>query len=258
MEFVRRADVSSFIRCHINAFSRLSGVPKRCLYDNAKVVVLGRDEAGRPQWNSQFLDFALRSGFDIRLCRPYRAQTKGKVESGIKYVRRNFWPSVRFTELDDLNRQARAWSDGVANIRLHGTTRERPVDRLVKEKPHLMPLPQAGRWTPFLRDERRVGRDGYVQWDSSWYGVHWSLVGQRVQVQATDTNVELWSGDQRLAMHPRALRPGQRFTLPGQWQGLLTGESSPQKEALAIQVPTVEVQQRSLETYEVLVMGGVR
>ena len=96
--------------------------PRRCLYDNAKVVVLGRDEDGGPQWNSRMLDFARRVGFDPRLCRPYRAQTKGKVESGVKYVRNNFWPSVRFTDDADLNRQAIEWCDAVANDRVHGTT----------------------------------------------------------------------------------------------------------------------------------------
>ena len=82
VELVRRADTASFIQCHVNAFEYLGGVPRRCLYDNAKVVTLGRDEEKRPIWNRRMLDFAMRVGFDIRLCRPYRAQTKGKVESG--------------------------------------------------------------------------------------------------------------------------------------------------------------------------------
>ena len=80
VEFVRRADVTPFMRCHVNAFEYFGGVPRRCLYDNAKVVVLGRDDAGRPKWNSRMLDFALRVGFEMRLCWPYRAQTKGKVD----------------------------------------------------------------------------------------------------------------------------------------------------------------------------------
>ena len=75
-----------------------AGVPRRRLYDNAKVVTLGRDEERRPVWNRRMLDFAARLGFEIRLCRPYRAQTKGKVESGVKYVRQNMWPSTRFTD----------------------------------------------------------------------------------------------------------------------------------------------------------------
>ena len=86
-EFVRRADVPTFIRCHLNAFDYFGGVPRLCLYDNAKVVVIERDEEGDHEWNSRMLDFARRVGFELRLCKPYRAQTKGKVESGVKYVK---------------------------------------------------------------------------------------------------------------------------------------------------------------------------
>ena len=108
VELVRTADTAAFIQCHVNAFEYLGGVPRRCLYDNAKVVTLGRDEEKRPVWNRRMLDFALRVGFEARLCQPYRAQTKGKVESGVRYVRRNMWPSMRFTDDADLNR--RDWS----------------------------------------------------------------------------------------------------------------------------------------------------
>jgi hypothetical protein len=94
LEFVPRADVTTFIRCHLNGFDRLGGIARRCLYDNAKLVVLHRNGSGQPVWNERFLDFALRLGFEVRLCRPYRPQTKGRVESGIKYVKGNFWPSA--------------------------------------------------------------------------------------------------------------------------------------------------------------------
>ena len=123
VELVRRADTAAFIQCHVNAFEYLGGVPRRCLYDNAKVVTLGRDEEKQPIWNQWTLDFALRVDFDIRLCQPYRAQTKGKVESGVKYVKGNMWPSIRFTDDTDLNRQGLEWCDSVANRRIHGTTR---------------------------------------------------------------------------------------------------------------------------------------
>ena len=89
-EFVRRADEATFIRCHLNAFDYFGGVPRRCLYDNAKVVVIW-DEMTTDRTITtgtlRMLDFARRVGFELRLCRPYRAQTKGKVESGVKYVK---------------------------------------------------------------------------------------------------------------------------------------------------------------------------
>ena len=62
VELVRRADTAAFIQCHVNAFEYLGGVPRRCLYDNAKVITLGKDEAKRPIWNQRMLDFAMRVG----------------------------------------------------------------------------------------------------------------------------------------------------------------------------------------------------
>jgi transposase len=260
VEFIRRADVASFLRCHLHAFTAFGGVPRRCLYDNTKVVVLERSDTGEPVFNPRFLDFSLRVGFGVQLCHPYRPQTKGRVESGVKYVRRNFWPGARFVDDADLNRQAQGWVDGVANVRLHGTTHERPIDRLIQERAHLGPLPPLARLQPFLREERKVGRDGFVQWERAWYGVAWSWAGQLVQVQADAATVQIFAGTgagdgsaERLAVHPRASRVGQRLVAPGQWQGLATGTAGadhPRREALAVQVSTLEVEQRPLAIYE--------
>lgn len=254
VEFVRRADTATFIRCHLNAFQRLGGVPARCLYDNTKVVVLGRDAAGEPVWNPQFLDFSLRLGFGLALCRPYRPQTKGRVESGVKYVRRNFWPGARFTDLDDLNRGGLRWCDEIANVRVHGTTKERPQDRLAQERAVLHALPGRERLTPFLRETRKVGRDGFVHWEGSVYGVPWAWAGATVQVQPGPQVVEVWAGEERLAIHPRATRAGQRFPLPGQWSGLGRPTARPRREAIGRQVRLDEpVEQRPLAVYAALV-----
>ena len=232
MEFVRRTDVGTFIRCHLNAFEYFGGVPRRCLYDNAKVVVLGRDEEGRTEWNRRMLDFSLRMGFELRLCRPYRAQTKGKVESGVKYVRNNFWPSARFRDDVDLNNQAVEWCDVVANERVHGTTGRVPKRMLTREREHLEVLPDRRRLGPYLREDRKVGRDGYVHWEGSWYGVPWTWAGRMVQVGVRAGTVEIWNEDERLAVHPRSHKQRQRLTLHGQWAGLVSGDAGRRREAL--------------------------
>ena len=247
VEFVRRADTASFIQCHVHAFDYLGGVPRRCLYDNAKVVTLGRDENGR-----------LRLGFELKLCQPYRAQTKGKVESGVKYVRGNLWPSLRFTDDADLNRQAAEWCATVANQRLHGTTHRLPAEMLTEEQPHLGKLPERAALAPYLREDRQVARDGFISWEGSRYGVHWQWVGATVQVGQRLGTVEIWAGDRRLAVHPRAQSAGQRFTMPGQWEGLPKADGRPAKEALAVQVPVGDVERRSLEVYDLVATGGVR
>ena len=68
--------------------------------------------------------------------------------------------------------------------------------------------------------------------------------------------VEIWAGDERIAVHPRAQKPGQRFILPGQWQGLPQGDNRPRRDAMAVQVPVGEVERRSLEVYELAAVGG--
>ena len=254
-ELVRKADTATFIQCHVNAFEYLGGVPRRCLYDNAKVVTLGKDDDGQVAWNLRMLDFARRLGFDLRLCQPYRAQTKGKVESGVKYVRRNMWPSIRFTDDADLNRQAAEWCDTVANRRIHGTTHRVPWEMLAEEGPHLGKLPDRAALAPYLREDRMVSRDGFVSWEGSRYGVHWKWVGRAVQVGQRQGTVEIWAGDERIAVHPRAQRPGRRFILPGQWSGLPRADGRPSREAVAVQVPVGEVERRSLDVYD-LVAGG--
>ncbi len=260
VELVRRADVATFIRCHINAFEYFGGVPRRCLYDpprRTKMVVIERDDEDHHEWNSRMLDFARRVGFELRLCRPYRAQTKGKVESGVKYVRRNFWPSARFTDDADLNRQALEWCDVVANERVHGTTGKVPKMMLEVERSSLGVLPDRSGLGMYLREDRKVVRDGYVNWDGSWYGVPWTWAGSIVQVGVNAGTVEIWSGSERLSVHPRAHRRRQRLTLPGQWDGLVTGDGGPKREALAVQVSAQHVESRSLDVYELLSGGGV-
>ena len=253
VEFVERADTATFIRCHIHAFEHFGGVPQRCLYDNTKLVVLRRDSEGRPVWNERFADFSACVGFDVKLCRPYRARTKGKIERGVGYVKHNFWPSARFVDIEDLNRQGLHWATSVADVRIHGTTHERPLDRLVIEREHLAAVPGRSRLTVFLREERKVGRDGFVRYGGAWYGVPWTWSGQIVQLDAGKDTVTIFSGEERLALHARAGHSGQRQTIPGQWRGLPVGDAKPRRSPLAFQVAMPEVERRSLHEYAALV-----
>jgi transposase len=151
-EAVWRADLESFLACHARAFAYFGGVPAEVLYDNAKVVVLERLAAG-PRYNPGLLDFAGRYGFAPRLCRPYRAKTKGKVERSIGYVKDRFFVGRTFTDLEDLNCQLLGWLDAIANRREHATTKEVPAARLLREG--LAPLPSTP-WAAELRQDQRA------------------------------------------------------------------------------------------------------
>lgn len=261
VEFIRKADTASFIRCHLNAFAYFGGMTGHLLYDNTKLVVLERDQTGDPVWNPQFLDFSLRLGFGLRLCRPYRPRTKGKVESGVGYVEKNFWLGAQFVDDADLNRQARAWLDHVANVRLHGTTREKPALRLEIERPALKPLPSLESLSVFVREPRKVGWDGFVSYGGNFYGVPWRYAGQTVDVQADHLEVQLFCGAQRVAVHPRSAQRGARFLVDAQYDGLpAPGEDVPRRRALLAtqteELAELQVEQRPLAEYEALVAVG--
>lgn len=112
------------------------------LFDQMRAVVVRdlRLEGGPLVENAEFLRFAAHWDFRPRACRPYRAQTKGKVERPIRYIRQDFFYGRSFAGDADLNEQALLWLRTVANVRIHGTTGERPVDRLALEQAHLLPL----------------------------------------------------------------------------------------------------------------------
>ncbi len=124
------------------AFASFGGVPSELLFDQMKAVITRdeRDAGGRVTENAEFLRFAYHWDFRVRACRPYRAKTKGKVERPVSYVRSSFFYGREFTSDSDLNAQAQHWLDTVANVRIHGTLKERPIDRLERELGDLKPL----------------------------------------------------------------------------------------------------------------------
>jgi transposase len=125
------------------AFHYVGGVPAELLFDQLKAVILEdrRPAGGRVLENSEFLRFAAHWGFRIRACRPYRAQTKGKVERPVRYVRQSFLYGRSFAGDADLNAQALQWLDQVANVRVHATTQEAPRARFERdERAGLRPL----------------------------------------------------------------------------------------------------------------------
>jgi transposase len=125
----------AFLRGHMHAFAYLGGVPEPLLHDHQKTVVHAYDPGGAHRWNTRYLDVADHDGFVPRLCRPYRAHTKGKVESRITDIRRNFWPSCPdVPALDALHEALGSWLAEVANVRMHGTTHEGPLVRWAQER----------------------------------------------------------------------------------------------------------------------------
>jgi len=106
IEYTLSIDVYTLIQCHLNAFRYFGGYTKEILYDNMKQIVIARAlKSSDSEWNTKYEDFFRHYGFIPRLCRPYRAQTKGKIENNVGYVRRDFFLGGSFSSLADMNSQ---------------------------------------------------------------------------------------------------------------------------------------------------------
>ncbi|GAB7389254.1 IS21-like element ISMac9 family transposase [Bacillaceae bacterium] len=253
VEFTEDQKLETLMGCHWRAMQYFGGITQTCLYDNMKTVVVGRDDRGEMIWNERFAQFALHYGFQLRCCQPYRARTKGKVENGIGYVRKNFWPRVRtFTGLEDLNRQVRVWLDTVANVRIHGTTHEVPVERWRKEqlKPlNLIPFEWAERHT------RKVSNDALVSYQANRYSVPYAYVGQEVHIQDDKRGMlRIYQGEKLIAEHVKAAGHHQVITQKKHFEGIRTTSATkvPQPTPRLVQHPTPEVLERPLSVYEQL------
>jgi transposase len=142
LRFYRKQDMRTLFRWLEAAFEFFGGVPSEILFDQMKSVIVQdlRDEGGPLVENPEFLRFSHHWGFRARACRPYRAKTKGKVERPIRYLRQSFFYGRTFLSDSDLNHQAQHWVETVANVRIHGTLKERPLDRFQRERAQLLPL----------------------------------------------------------------------------------------------------------------------
>jgi transposase len=178
IEFVTDMSTDTLIRCHVNAFRYFGGYPEEILYDNMKQVVIKRlMKQEESTLNRQFEDFAGFYGFKPILCRPYRGQTKGKIERTVRYVRENLMVGIRYSSLNDLNGQALAWCNKV-NGQEHGTTGEIPFERMKRER--LNPLVRE-----YIIDKinlRRVQKDCLISYAGNQYSVPSEYAGRDVAV----------------------------------------------------------------------------
>jgi transposase len=254
--------LGTLLRMHEEAFRQLGGVPEEILYDRMKTVWLNTDDRGEIVWHPVFLDFSRYWGFTPRLCRPYRAQTKGKVESGVKYVRRNFLCGLLGQEpsgLGDLNARLRNWVWEVANQRVHGTTHQLIRENWEAEKQQLGGLDGRPAY-PYTEDEmRKVSRDAFVAWQSNRYSVPWQHAGREVWVREQAGQVEVhWRGD-RIATHSLTAGKHRTIVMAEHHTGIpLSAPRTPGKIQIHFREMAPEVEVRPLAAYEAMAGGGVQ
>lgn len=198
--YVMHQDLQTLLRCHIQAFTVIGGVPMEILYDRMKTAVTGEDDVGHIVYNPSLLVLARHYRFQPRACRPYRAKTKGKVERPFSYIRQDFFLGRSFRNLDDLNAQLTDWLDTVANVRTHGTTQRVVAEAFAAEQPELQTLPEH-RFDAVLKLERRVSHDGFIAVGGNYYSVP-DRTRRVVEVQQLPDLIRILDLGNIVAEHP--------------------------------------------------------
>lgn len=201
IEFTHSMKMDAFLRCHYHAFLFFGGTASEIVHDNLKSAVIER--VGKIiRFNERYLEFLRYFHIVPIACNVRAAWEKGKVEKSVQYIRNNFWSCRTFTDLSDVNRQAWQWLSEVANVRIHATTGEKPLERYQKDK--MRPLP--GSFDMDLRDhtEPKVHTDCRIEFDGNKYTVPSWLRGKTVTAKADNDVLSVYYKGKRVAAHPRS------------------------------------------------------
>jgi len=215
VEFVFDQKLATWLLLHRHAFEWFGGAPERIVIDNLKAAIV-KACFDDPVVQQAYRECAEHYGFLIAPCRVAKPEHKGKVESGVHYVKRNFLGGRTATTLTVANQDVRTWCSTTAGRRIHGTTREQPLVRFeTVEQARLKPLPPAP-YDLAIWKEATVSGDGHITFDNAYYSVPFRIPkGTKVRVRGSAQFVTLFTlAHEPLATHDRAQTAGERHTHP--------------------------------------------
>ena len=219
VKFTTEIKQRTFLACHVEAFNYFGGAPKEILYDNLKQVVIKRMfRAKDSEMNKKFMDFAGHYALNPILCRPYRPQTKGKVENTVKFVKQDFFLGIEYSGLKGLNMQASAWLEKANNL-VHGTTKEKPFERLPKENlTSIKDKPEYDNSEVFYRI---ASMDCWVYFEGSKYSIPSIYAGKEISVkQAVNRPLQLFYRSELICEHQEAAQKGMLIAEQKHFEGL--------------------------------------
>lgn len=220
IEFTLSQKLEYFLSALQNAFLFFGGVPKDVLSDNLKTAVLRHRIGEAPVFHERYLDFARHHGFTTKACGPYQPQAKGRVENGIGYAKKSLLNGLDITGLAAVNMAARNWLDTVANARIHGETRQTPLDRFQNEKPTLRPL-NAHPYDVRVIEPIRINPQFRAWVDGNRYSVPAEYASGRLTLKRTPDHVWFYDDQKLVADHLRQYDRGQDYARPEHERALL-------------------------------------
>lgn len=261
-ELVFDQSVATWLACHVRAFEWFGGVPAKVVIDNLKAAVT-RACFHDPQVQRSYRELAEIYGFTISPCRIKTPQHKGKVESGVRYVRRNALAGRTFKDIHEANAHLRQWILAVAGLRDHGTIHEAPLARFERaEKPALRSLP-AARYELAVFKLVKLHPDCHVVFEQAYYSAPHRLIGQTLWLRATAERVEIYFKHERVASHGRARKAGERVSSilhypPTKLAGLLVTPERLREQSRQIGPSTGKLVEEMLEDHPVDRLRGAQ
>jgi transposase len=208
--FDQRAE--TWLALHVEAFAELGAVPRTIVPDNLKAAVIRAAFSARDSTatlHRSYVDLARHYGFVVDPTPPRSPEKKGRVESGVKYVKRNFFKARNGQNVDDVRRELQRWSDTIANERIHGTTGQKPsVLFEADERDAMLPLPET-RFELSSWRKTTVRDDAHAYDGLRGYSVPFRLVGRAVWLNLRETSVRVFDDFELVATHDRARGAGR-------------------------------------------------
>jgi transposase len=205
-------NTKAFIQMHNEALSYFDGCVEECVYDQTKLVAI-KEEFREVWFNEEFYRYASAAGFDIRVCEGYDPESKGRVESGVKYVKNNFFYAEKFPSLDELKARLLSWITDTANLRVHGTTQQKPAQvyettERQAMKPYLRPV--------FITPDdsgaaRSVDKTSLISYKSNKYSVPMKYQSATVRVKEEEATLVIRDSEslEIIATHALCQRKGE-------------------------------------------------
>ncbi|MGR8932632.1 MAG: IS21 family transposase [Gammaproteobacteria bacterium] len=231
LEFTLSQTLEHFLNCHQNAFQYFGGVVKKVMLDNLKTAVLRRLIGEAPVFNPRYLDFSRHFGFDIVACNVAKGNEKGRVENGVGYVKKNFLNGLDIPDFSTVNPAGKNWLESIANVRTHGETRERPIDRFQPEKSALSPLPGMPYDVGAIHLVRASNRFR-VTLDTNRYSVPSEYASTRLTLKAYPEHLVVYHQDKLIARHVRSYDRHQDFENPDHPRELLAQRRKAREQTL--------------------------
>jgi transposase len=230
LEFTVSQTMEHFLACHEHAFAAL-GMPEKIVVDNLKSAVLKRLVGVAPVFNPRYLDFARHHGFKIAACNVRAGWEKGRVESGVGYVKKNMLNGMALPDFSAMNVAAQIWLGEIANVRIHAETRQRPLDLLEQERPHLKAMNAKG-YDLGRVITTRVSPQFRVSVDTNRYTVPAHFAGRRVTLKLYPDRVCIYFQDSLIARHTRSYDRRQDIKDPDHEKRLLDERKSAREQRL--------------------------